>query len=145
MNPRPRRTLGIVLMAAAGLLVIAALLLLFGPGPDGPSYQTISPAEAKELLAGPDPVILVDVRTQEEYDQGHIGGAVLIPNTELSRRAPAELSDQGALIILYCRSGNRSAAAARELADLGYTRVFDLGGIIDWPYEVISQAGLSSS
>ena len=138
MHTCSRRTLGIVIMTAGGVLVMAALLLLFGPDSSRPSYQTISPSDASALLAGQEPVLLLDVRTQEEYDQGHIKGAVLIPSTELSRRAPAELPDKEALIILYCRSGNRSAAAARELADLGYTRVFDLGGIIDWPYEVVS-------
>jgi rhodanese-related sulfurtransferase len=91
-----------------------------------------------EYLSGQELVLLLDVRTQAEYDQGHIAGAVLIPNTELSRRAPAELPDKDALIILYCRSGNRSATATRELADLGYSRVYDLGGIIDWPYDIVS-------
>ena len=133
-----RRNLGIVIMEAGGLLVMAALLLLFGPGSDRPSYQTISPSAAVELLVGEEPVILLDVRTQEEYAAGHIENAILIPNTELAGRAPAELPDKDALIILYCRSGNRSATAARDLADLGYTRVYDLGGIIDWPYEVVS-------
>ena len=138
MNACPRCTLRIVIMAAGGLLVAAALLLLFGPGSDRPSYQTISPAEASALLAGQEPVILLDVRTQEEYAAGHIEDAVLIPHTELSQRAPQDLSDQDALIILYCRSGNRSATAARQLADLGYTQVYDLGGIIDWPYGLVS-------
>ena len=139
MAPCSRRALRTILITA-GLLMAAALLLLrFGPGSGGgPSHQAISPSEALEYLSGPQPVLLLDVRTQTEYGQGHIEGAVLIPNTELSRRAPAELPNKDALIILYCRSGNRSATAARELADLGYTRVYDLGGIIDWPYDIVS-------
>lgn len=138
MAPCSRRALRTILITA-GLLIVAALLLLrFGPGSGGPAHQTISPSEALEYLSGQELVLLLDVRTQAEYDQGHIAGAVLIPNTELSRRAPAELPDKDALIILYCRSGNRSATATRELADLGYSRVYDLGGIIDWPYDIVS-------
>lgn len=100
-------------------------------------YKTISPAEAKELL-GDDGAILVDVRTQEEYDEGYIPGAVLLPLDDITQKAQSVLPDKDATIIIYCRSGRRSALAADELLNMGYKTVYDLGGIIDWPYEVIT-------
>ena len=80
--------------------------------------------------------VILNVHTQEEYDQGHIPGAVLIPNTEIEARAEEELPDKGQLILVYCRSGNRSKKAAEILVELGYTNIKEFGGIIDWPYEV---------
>ena len=79
--------------------------------------------------------IILDVRTQEEYDQGHIPGAILIPNTEITAEAEKVLTDKDQLILVYCRSGRRSKLAAVTLAQLGYTNVKEFGGIIDWPYE----------
>lgn len=97
--------------------------------------QKISAKEAKTMIdAGQ--VVIVDVRTQEEYDAGHIENALLIPNEGITQ-APAELPDKDAVILVYCRSGNRSAQASKKLADLGYTQVYDFGGIIDWPYAVV--------
>ena len=80
--------------------------------------------------------VILDVRTQEEYDQGHIPGAILIPNTEIEARAEQELPDKDQLILVYCRSGRRSKLAADILVSLGYTDIREFGGIIDWPYEV---------
>ena len=79
--------------------------------------------------------ILLDVRTTGEFNERHIEGAVLIPDNEISDRAAEELPDKNILILVYCRSGRRSEAAARELVDMGYTNVYDFGGIIDWPFE----------
>ncbi|MEA5013698.1 MAG: rhodanese-like domain-containing protein [Candidatus Limiplasma sp.] len=79
--------------------------------------------------------ILLDVRTQGEFDAGHIPGAILIPDFELASRAEAELPQKDAVILLYCRSGNRSASSARTLVEMGYTNVYDFGGINSWPYE----------
>lgn len=76
--------------------------------------------------------IVLDVRTRSEYAAGHIPGARLIPHTELVQRAPAELPDRDAVVLVYCRSGARSAYAARRLIELGYNNVFDLGGLIRW-------------
>ncbi len=81
--------------------------------------------------------IIVDVRTRKEYDQGHIPGAVLIPNTEIEAKAADLLPDKEQLILVYCRSGRRSKLAAQSLADLGYTNIREFGGILDWPYEVV--------
>ena len=78
------------------------------------------------------------VRTKEEYDAGHIAGAILIPNETITTEQPKLLPDLDAEILVYCRSGNRSAQAANKLLAIGYTNVVDFGGIIDWPYEVVT-------
>ncbi len=98
-------------------------------------YKQISPSEAKERLEMDKEIILLDVRTKEEYVERHIPGSMLIPVDRLESVAEEQLTDKNATIIVYCRSGRRSAIAAQALADLGYRNVYDLGGIIDWPYE----------
>ena len=82
--------------------------------------------------------ILLDVRTEEEYRESRIPGALLIPDYEIKDRAENELPDKTKIIFVYCRSGRRSSNAARELANLGYVNVYDMGGIANWPYETIS-------
>lgn len=99
-------------------------------------FVSITAEEAKEIMDTGDGFVILDVRTQEEYDEGHVPGAILIPNTEIENRAEEELPDKAQLILVYCRSGRRSKLAAQILADLGYTNVKEFGGIIDWPYEV---------
>ena len=99
------------------------------------SYE-ISPSDAKEIMNSDEPFILLDVRTIEEFEDRHIPYATLLPSDEVVERASLELPDKNALIIVYCNSGNRSAAATGELIDMGYTNVRDLGGIINWPYEI---------
>ena len=97
-------------------------------------YEQITQLEAKNIMdSGIDSVIL-DVREQDEYDAGHIAGAILIPYTEIENKAEQILPDKDKLILVYCRSGRRSKIAAQALADLGYTNVKEFGGIIDWPY-----------
>lgn len=98
-------------------------------------YQKIDSKAAKEML-GTEDVIILDVRTPEEYKEGHIPDAVLLPDYDLSQKAGEQLPDKTAKILVYCRSGRRSASAAKELIELGYTAVYDFGGIIDWSYEV---------
>lgn len=102
------------------------------------SWETITAQEAKEMLDSDTSIILLDVRSQEEYDQGHIKNALLIPDTSIIDDAENLLTDKSATILVYCRSGRRSALAASDLASLGYTNVYDFGGIIDWPYEVVT-------
>ena len=80
--------------------------------------------------------VILDVRTQEEFDAGHIPGAILIPNTEIANRAEQELPDKDQLLLVYCRSGNRSKQASQILVELGYTHIREFGGINDWPYEI---------
>ena len=98
--------------------------------------MNITAEEAKEIMDSREGYVILDVRTQEEYDQGHIPGAVLIPNTEIEAQAEALLTDKNQLILVYCRSGRRSKQAAEILVELGYTNIYEFGGILDWPYEV---------
>ena len=100
---------------------------------NGHGARKITAAGAR--LDSGDPVVLLDVRTAEEFAEGHIPGAVCLPVEAIGRTAPAELPDKSAEILVYCRSGSRSAKAARKLTGLGYTHVADFGGIQDWPYE----------
>ena len=101
------------------------------------SYEQISGEEAKALMDSESGYIILDARTQEEYDDGHIHGAILIPEYEIADRAEKELPDKDQLILVYCRSGRRSKIAAEELVKLGYTNVKEFGGIIDWEYEIV--------
>ena len=101
------------------------------------TYEQISGAEAKALMDSESGYIIIDARTQEEYDEGHIPGAILIPEYEIADRAEKELRDKKQLILVYCRSGRRSKIAAEELVKLGYTNVKEFGGIIDWEYEIV--------
>ena len=101
------------------------------------TYEQISGAEAKALMDSESGYIIIDARTQEEYDQGHIPGAIMIPEYEIAVRAENELPDKDQLILVYCRSGRRSKIAAEELVKLGYTNVKEFGGIIDWEYEIV--------
>lgn len=100
------------------------------------SYMSITAKEAKEIMENETDYIILDVRTQEEFDEGHIPGTLLIPDYEVSQRAESELPDKAALILVYCRSGRRSKNSAQTLAELGYTNVKEFGGIIDWEYEI---------
>ena len=123
------------------LLMLLTLALPFGCvgcSDDGSAtYDQISGAKAKALMDSESGYIIIDARTQEEYDQGHIPGAILIPEYEIADRAENELPDKNQLILVYCRSGRRSKIAAEELVKLGYTNVKEFGGIIDWEYEIV--------
>ncbi|ERJ94583.1 rhodanese-like domain-containing protein [Treponema lecithinolyticum] len=101
---------------------------------DQPFY-TISAEKAKERMQSAPAPIIVDVRTKGEYEQAHIPSAILIPNETIGTQRPEQLPDLDAEIIVYCRSGARSRQAVKKLAAMGYTRVYDLGGIMSWPYE----------
>ncbi len=101
------------------------------------SYEQISAQKAKEIMDSGVEHIIIDARTSEEFAQGHIENAIMIPEYEIADRAEAELPDKDALILVYCRSGRRSKIASEELVKLGYTNVKEFGGIIDWPYEIV--------
>lgn len=124
-------------------LLTAALLPLLllggctgaGPAPDG-IYENITPQEAKAIMDRESGYVILDVRTQEEYDEGHIPGAQLLPLDDIAARAEEALPDKGQMLLVYCRSGRRSKQAAEELAALGYTCICEFGGILDWPYEI---------
>jgi len=103
-------------------------------GPDDISWQTITALQAYNMMSQSDDFILLDVRTQAEFEQRHIDGAISIPLPQLSERASAELPDKDAVILVYCQAGRRSALAAEQLAALGYTSIYDFGGIASWPH-----------
>lgn len=99
-------------------------------------YTKISPEEAKEIMS--DEVVILDVRTESEYNDGHIEGSVLIPDTDIKELAPEILTDTNATILVYCRSGARSKVASELLIEMGYQNIMDFGGIIDWPYDIVT-------
>lgn len=103
------------------------------------NYQTITASEAKEMMEKDSSIIILDVRTEEEYLEEHIKGSRLISYTDISDKAEELLTDKDATILVYCRSGRRSAIATQSLVDLGYTKIYDFGGINDWPYEVVTE------
>lgn len=129
-------------------LVLALLLVLTGCGettqvqsdgentPTVNTFQQISQEDAKEMMDNQS-VIILDVREQDEFDRGHIPGAVLLPvGTVAQDTAAAVIPEPDSVVLVYCRSGNRSKIASQTLADLGYTNVYEFGGISTWPYEV---------
>lgn len=102
-------------------------------------YVRISPDEAKEMMDNLDDIIIVDVRTEDEFRQGHIEGAILIPDYELDKMAGEMLPDKDAVILIYCRSGNRSQLASYLLIGMGYENIYDFGGILDWRYGEVQE------
>ena len=102
------------------------------------TYEQITAEDAKKLMDIESDYIIVDARTPEEFAEGHIPGAILIPEYEIAERAESELKDKKQLILVYCRSGRRSKIASQTLAELGYTNVKEFGGIIEWAYDVVT-------
>ncbi|MBQ9942579.1 MAG: rhodanese-like domain-containing protein [Christensenellaceae bacterium] len=120
------------------LYVLLCLLLLTGcaaPAAEA-TYKEISMQEAIALMEKEEGYILLDVRTPEEFHEGHIPGAINIDNNTIADAPPEQLPDRDQLILIYCRSGNRSKQAAAKLAAMGYTNVAEFGGIIDWPGDI---------
>lgn len=99
-------------------------------------YEQITQQKAKEIMDSGEECIILDVREQEEFDEGHIPCAILLPYTEIDQKAESVLPDKDMLILVYCRSGRRSKIAAESLSALGYSNVKEFGGIIDWKYEI---------
>ena len=122
-------------MRKRSFALLLVLVLLLTACAQSASYEQITQEEAKQIMDTTNGYILLDTRTQEEYDQSHIPGALLIPHTEIAERAEEALPDKDQLILVYCRSGNRSKQASEILAELGYTNVKEFGGINTWPYE----------
>ncbi len=122
------------------LILLAALLCLTGcSAEEKMTYRRISQEEAKQMMARDDGHIIVDVRRQDEYDAGHIPGAILIPNESIGTEQPEQLPDKDQIILIYCRSGRRSKEAAQKLANMGYTNIYEFGGIIDWTGEIVTE------
>ncbi len=128
-----------------GLVIMLLISLsLFGltackDGGNNATYEQITPQEAKAIMDTQQDYIIIDARTEEEFAEGHIEDAIMIPEYEIKDRAEKELPNKDELILVYCRSGRRSKIASEELVKLGYTNVKEFGGIIDWPYEVVKE------
>ena len=120
------------------VLLVAVLLAACGQDIEKDQeavYVNITAEEAKQIMDSEEGYIILDVREQDEYDAGHIPGAILIPYTQIKEKANEMLTDKDQLILVYCRSGRRSKIAAEALVELGYTNIKEFGGILDWPYE----------
>ena len=129
---------------AKGLIIMLLISLsLFGmtacDGENGKAstYEQITAEQAKTIMDTEKDYVIIDARTEEEFAEGHIENAILIPEYEIADRAEKELPDKEQLILVYCRSGRRSKIASEELVKLGYTNVKEFGGIINWPYEIV--------
>jgi len=123
-------------------LLLASVLVLTGcaaPKASANSYRQASMQEAMELMASETDAIILDVRTTAEYESGHIPGAICIPNETIGTADIPELPDKEQLILVYCRSGNRSKQASDKLAKLGYTNIVEFGGINAWPGEIVTE------
>ena len=127
-----------------GLIIMLLISLsLFGmtacDGENGKvsTYEQITAEQAKTIMDTEKDYVIIDARTEEEFAEGHIENAILIPEYEIAQRAENELPDKEQLILVYCRSGRRSKIASEELVKLGYTNVKEFGGIIDWPYKTV--------
>ena len=128
------------------VIALTAVLILTGCGSsaddktvgDKKTYRQVSPEEAAAMMEEETDYIILDVRTQEEYETAHIPGAVCIPNETIGTGDIPQLPDKDQLILVYCRSGNRSEQASEKLAKQGYTNIVEFGGINSWPGETVS-------
>ena len=131
-----------LILVFALLLVFIAGCSAFAPVADteksSQTFRQISQEEAKEMMAKDDGHVVVDVRRQDEYDAGHIPGAILVPNESIGCDSPEALPDYAQIILIYCRTGNRSKQAAQKLASMGYTNIYEFGGITTWTGDVVT-------
>ena len=129
------------------MILLLALLLCLGAvgcaaekaGEETMGYNQIDQETAKAMMEKDDGHVIVDVRRQDEYDEGHIPGAILIPNETIESERPQALPDLEQIILIYCRSGNRSKQAASKLAAMGYVNLYEFGGINTWTGEVVTE------
>ena len=124
-------------VATAVVAALMAALLAACGASSKPSYRQITADEAARMMQEETDFVLLDVRTQEEYASGHIPGAICIPNETIGSEEIPELPDKDQLILVYCRSGNRSKQASQKLAEQGYTNVVEFGGINGWTGEIV--------
>ena len=129
------------------MIPILLMMMLFLTGcaapastsnPEANTYRQITMQEAVEMMEKEENYIILDVRTHEEFAAGHIPGAIVVPNETIGTEEIPQLPDKDQLIMVYCRSGNRSKQASDKLVKQGYTNIVEFGGIIDWPGETIS-------
>ena len=128
----------LLLLMLAVLLFVLTGCVFAKKAKNKAEYTRISQEEAKEMMARDDGHVIVDVRRQDEYDAGHIPGAILIPNETIGSDAPEALPDYDQIILVYCRSGNRSKQASEKLAVIGYKNVYEFGGINSWTGEIVT-------
>ena len=126
-----------------GKFVLIFMMVLFLSGCSAAkevnSYQQITMEEAMVMMEEEENYIILDVRTVEEFEEKHIPGAINVPNEMIKVKGPKELPDKEQLILVYCRSGNRSKQASEKLVSLGYTNVYEFGGINEWTGETVSE------
>lgn len=140
---------GGIVLAVIVIVVLAVIAVVYSHSNiiDGPGmvncYTQITQTEAKEMMKRNDGHIIVDVRRQDEYDSGHIPGAILLPNEDIGMDKPAELPDVNQIILVYCRSGHRSKEASQKLFDIGYMNVYEFGGIIDWDGDIVTDVDIT--
>ena len=127
---------GLIIMLLISLSLFG-LTACSGGNEKSPTYEQINAEQAKAIMDTKKDYVIIDARTEEEFAEGHIENAILIPEYEIAERAEKELPDKEQLILVYCRSGRRSKIASEELVKLGYTNVKEFGGIIDWPYDIV--------
>lgn len=143
MKVRPlRKGVIYILLVLTGAMILAGCSRKQDASKEEPdlkeqTYIEITQSEAKEMIDSEEELVILDVRTDEEFMEGHIKDAVLLPVGEIPDRAEEMLPDKDKKILVYCHSGRRSKVASYELAELGYTNVFEFGGIIDWTYDII--------
>ena len=119
-------------------LLIVCVLFSTGCASAETGYTQIDQETAKRMMEADDGHVVVDVRRQDEYDAGHIPGAILIPNESIGCDSPEALPDYDQIILIYCRSGNRSKQAAQKLAGMGYTHIYEFGGIMTWTGPIVT-------
>ena len=130
----------LMILLAAGLVILyGCAQKLDGDDMAGHSYTQIDQETAKQMMARDDGYVVVDVRRQDEYDAGHIPGAILIPNESITTEPPEALPELDQIILLYCRTGNRSKQAAQKLYEMGYTNIYEFGGINSWTGEIVTE------
>jgi phage shock protein E len=138
---------GVFIMKLKSLMIILMILVITtlsgcstkNKSTESSSYTKITGKEAKEMMDDDSTITVLDVRTVDEYNTGHIEGSINIPDNEITEKADEILSDKSATILVYCRSGRRSALAAANLVELGYSNIYDFGGIIDWEYDIVTE------
>lgn len=122
---------------AVALFLLLSLFVTGCASPGTAAYRRVSMQEAVDMMADEAGYIILDVRTAQEFASGHIPGAMLLPNEDIGTEEIAQLPDKSQLILVYCRSGNRSKQAADKLVRLGYTNIVEFGGINSWPGEIV--------
>ena len=130
--------LAAAIIAALGAAALVGCVASSKSATSSAAYRQVSQQEAQAMMQSENGYVIVDVRRPDEFASGHIPDAINIPNESINETRPAELPDLKQLIMVYCRSGNRSKQAARKLADMGYTNIVEFGGINTWPGEIVT-------